>query len=69
MKRIAAVLLLASLGGCSLTASPHREALVRFGRSGQAVRPYLVQPAPDASVQALYDSFDAACAEAVKAGE
>ena len=60
----AAVVAGAILSGCAATL-PYKDALRRFGETGQAVQPHL-KPAPDASVQALYDAFDAACKEAVK---
>lgn len=55
------------LGGCSaLDGGPYRDAYIRYSDTGVLIRPYLKE-APDASVQALYDSFDRQTAEGQKA--
>jgi hypothetical protein len=53
------------LMGCATTA-PYIDALHRFGSSGRAIQKHL-KPAGDPSVEALYESFDAALSEAEKA--
>jgi len=54
-----------TLTGC-VTTAPYIDALHRFGSSGRQIQKHL-KPAADDSVTALYESFDAALAEAEKA--
>lgn len=64
MKKALVLLAALALSGCA-TCAPYKDALGRFQTSGKAVEPYL-KPAPDPSVQALYDSFHSAINEPVK---